>query len=185
MSTQEPKMDDTKSELEHHEKPDASSHHELKHDTNTLLGRRGEWEATLDEARAANAHEHSLTVRQALKSYPWAVAWSLIISLSIIMEGYDTNLINSLFAYPSYARRFGELDAATDTYQIPARWQSAMSSGPQAGSIVGAMLNGYIISRFGYRPAFMIGVVLMAAFVFVSFFGFSVELQAVGQILCG
>ena len=101
------------------------------------------------------------------------------------MEGYDLNLINSLFAYPSYAQRFGEFDPATETYQIPVRWQSAMSSGPQAGSIVGAMVNGFVISRYGYRVAFMIGIVLMAAFVFVSFFGFSVELQAVGQILCG
>ena len=178
--------DDMKSlELEHHEKLETFSGHTEKHGTDTILGRRGEWEATLDEARAANAHEHSLTVRQALKSYPWAVMWALLISFSIIMEGYDTSLINSLYAYPSFARRFGTLDAATDTYQIAASWQSAMSSGPQGGSVVGAILNGYVISRFGYRIAFMIGVFLMTAFVFVSFFGFTVELQAVGQILCG
>ncbi|KAF4429943.1 alpha-glucoside transport [Fusarium acutatum] len=156
-----------------------------KRNSNVMLGRTGSWEATLGEAQAANAHEHALTVRQALKSYPWAVAWSLVVSLSIIMEGYDTILIGSLYAYPTYARRFGEYQDATKTYQIPARWQSAMGSGPQAGAIVGAILNGFIIQRFGYRPAFLLGVVLMAAFVMVSFFGMSVELQAVGQILCG
>lgn len=186
MSVPTGKTDDMKSlELEHHEKLETVSSHATKHDSDKILGRRGEWEATVDDARAANAHEHSLTVRQALKSYPWAVVWALLISFSIIMEGYDTSLINSLYAYPSFARRFGTLDEATDTYQIAASWQSAMSSGPQAGSVVGAVLNGYVISRFGYRIAFMIGVVLMAAFVFVSFFGFTVELQAAGQILCG
>lgn len=166
---------------EHQEKIEMSTHQEQ----DTVLGCKGSWEATLADAQAANRHEHSLSVRQALKAYPWAVVWSLIVSLSIIMEGYDTILIGSLYAYPAYARRFGEVDAATGTYQIPARWQSAMGSGPQAGAIVGALLNGYIIQRFGYRPAFMFGVVLMTAFVFVSFFGMSVELQAVGQILCG
>ncbi|KAH7134540.1 MFS transporter [Dactylonectria estremocensis] len=145
----------------------------------------GSWEATTEEAQAANTHEHSLTVRQALKSYPWAVFWSLLVSMSIIMEGYDTILIGSLYAYPSYARRFGEQDTATDTYQIKAKWQSAMGSGPQAGAIVGALLNGFIIQRFGYRPAFMFGVILMTAFILVSVFGMSIELQAVGQILCG
>jgi MFS transporter, SP family, general alpha glucoside:H+ symporter len=150
----------------------------------TLLGEPGVWQATLEEAQAANAHEHSLSIRQALRKYPYAVLWSLCVSMSIIMEGYDTILIGSLYAYPTYAKQFGKPDS-TGAYQIPARWQSAMGSGPQAGAIIGALANGFIIQRFGYRPAFLLGLVLMTAFVFVSFFGMSVQLQAVGQILCG
>lgn len=153
--------------------------------SDNFIGTRGEWEATLEDARAANTHEHSLTVRSALKAYPWAIFWSLVISLSIIMEGYDTALINSLYAYPSYSRRFGAVDPDTGTYQIPARWQSAMSSGSQAGAIVGALANGFIIQRFGYKPAFALGIILMASFIFVSFCGMSVGLQTAGQILCG
>lgn len=170
---------------DHDEKPRLQPVSNAEPDSKNILGHRGSWEATTEDAKAANAHEHSLTVRQALKAYPWAVFWSLIVSMSIIMEGYDTILIGSLYAYPSYARRFGAQDAATGTYQIEAKWQSAMGSGPQAGAIVGALFNGFLIQRYGYRPAFMFGVILMAAFVFVSVFGMSVELQAVGQILCG
>ncbi|OQE37776.1 hypothetical protein PENCOP_c009G03883 [Penicillium coprophilum] len=150
-----------------------------------IIGRRGYWEATLEDAQAANAHEHSLGILAALKAYPLAVAWSLVISMSIIMEGYDTALIGSLYAYPGYARRFGSLDSLTEKYQIPAKWQSAMGSGPQAGAIIGALLNGYLVQRLGYRSAFALGVGLMAVFAFVSFFGMTVELQAVGQVLCG
>jgi SP family general alpha glucoside:H+ symporter-like MFS transporter len=182
-------MEPTKSRevAEHDEKPKSSLDHGSTQHTGEIpfLGHKGSWEASLDDARAANAHEHSLTVRSALKAYPWAVAWSLVVSMSIIMEGYDTILIGSLYAYPSYARRFGALDASTGTYQIPSRWQSAMGSGPQAGAIIGALANGYLIRRWGYKPAFTVGVVFMAAFVFVSFFGMSVELQTVGQVLCG
>lgn len=173
-------MDDKKANLfVHHEKnPD-------KLGSNTILHREGDWQATIEEARAADLHEHSLRIFQSIRAYPWAILWSLIISMSIIMEGYDTILIGSLYAYPSYSRRFGEIDTATGTYQIPARWQGAMGSGPQAGAIVGALLNGFLVQRFGYRPAFLAGVVLMASFVFISVFGMSVELQAVGQVLCG
>ena len=148
-----------------------------------ILGEPGVWVANLEEAQAASVEEHSLTIGKALKAYPWAVAWSLTISMSVIMEGYDTILIGSLYAYPSYARQFGELSGSK--YQIPAKWQSAMGSGPQAGAIIGAMANGIIIQRFGYRPAFLLGLILMGAFVFVSFFGMIVEAQAAGQILCG
>ena len=102
----------------------------------------------LTEARAANAHEHSLTVRQALKSYPWAVVWALLISFSIIMEGYDTSLINSLYAYPSFARRFGTFDEATERI-IVASWQSAMSSGPQG---VGRRSD---LERIRYQPLWL------------------------------
>ena len=181
-------MDDKElsSAPDHRENPEANSiHGSTKDGSNTVLGRPGSWEATLEDAEAANTHEHALTVRQALKAYPWAIMWSLIVSMSIIMEGYDTILIGSLYAYPSYAERFGSVDASTGTSQIPAQWQSAMGSGPQAGAIVGAILNGFLIQRFGYRPAFLLGVLMMTAFVFVSFFGMSVQLQAVGQILCG
>lgn len=149
------------------------------------LGEAGVWTATLAEAQAANAHEHSFTVREALRAYPWAVAWSFAISMSIIMEGYDTILVGSLYAYPTFARRFGTFSAATNNYQIPASWQSAMGSGPQAGAFIGAMANGFMIQRFGYRPAFMIGLVLMISFIFISFFGMTIRLQAAAQILCG
>lgn len=150
-----------------------------------ILGGEGEWHATVAEAEAGSTHEHSLTVRQALKAYPWAVFWSLVVSMSIIMEGYDTILIGSLYAYPTYAQKFGPLNKATGTYQIPAKWQSAMGSGPQAGAFFGALANGFLIQRYGYRPVFMGGLILMTAFVFVSFFGMTVELQAAGQVLCG
>lgn len=64
------------------------------------VGEEGGWQATLAEAQAANAHEHSLTVREALKAYPWAVFWSLVVSMSIIMEGYDTILIGVSCSVP-------------------------------------------------------------------------------------
>ena len=43
--------------------------------------------------------EKDMTVRQAIRTYPMAIFWSLIISTCVIMEGYDTNLLGNFFAY--------------------------------------------------------------------------------------
>lgn len=47
------------------------------------------------DAQLANLNEHQTTVRQALRAYPWAVFWTLLVLMSIIMEGYDTILIGN------------------------------------------------------------------------------------------
>lgn len=50
----------------------------------------------IDDAKAGNENEHALSIREALTQYRWAVMWSLMVSMSIIMEGYDTNLIGNV-----------------------------------------------------------------------------------------
>ncbi|KAK6819321.1 hypothetical protein RU639_008265 [Aspergillus parasiticus] len=59
-------------------------------------------DSAIEEAQVANIDEHNMTVRQALRSYPWAVFWCLSISMSIIMEEYDTNLISSFTGIPPF-----------------------------------------------------------------------------------
>lgn len=50
-------------------------------------------------ARDGDEEEKTMTIRQALKHYKKAICWSLAISLCVIMEGYDTNLISNFYAY--------------------------------------------------------------------------------------
>ena len=147
------------------------------------IEKRAAWQMSVDEAHAANINEHTMTVRQALRSYPWAVIWSLTISMSIIMEGYDTNLIGNFYGYPSFQKQFGIEHGGG--YQVPQAWQSALGAGGNAGSIIGAFLNGYLVKHYGFRKVFMGALVLMGGFIFVSFFGKSVGTQVIGQVLCG
>jgi SP family general alpha glucoside:H+ symporter-like MFS transporter len=105
--------------------------------------------------------------------------------MSIIMEGYDTNLIGNFYGYPAFAKQFGSYDTTTKSYQVSGSWQLALGCGPTAGALVGATLNGYFVQRFGFRPVFMGALIAMNAFVFIDFFGETVELQTVGQVLCG
>ncbi|KAL4812421.1 general substrate transporter [Aspergillus spinulosporus] len=142
-----------------------------------------QWHTSIKEAQAANAAEHLMTVRQALRAYPWAVIWSLTISMSIIMEGYDTNLIGNFYAYPEFKVHFGQEYA--HGYEVPGEWQSALGAGGNAGCILGAFLNGYLVKHYGFKRVFIGGLLCMCGFIFVSFFGKSVGVQVAGQVLCG
>jgi SP family general alpha glucoside:H+ symporter-like MFS transporter len=150
-----------------------------------VLGEKGGWNASVADAHLANIGEHEATVRKALRAYPYAALWSLTVSMSIIMEGYDTNLIGNFYGYPAFAKQFGSFDLATQTYQVSGSWQLALGCGPTAGALVGATLNGYLIQKFGFRLVFMGALIFMNAFIFIDFFGKSVALQTVGQVLCG
>jgi len=46
-------------------------------------------------AKTATEKEHKMTLLQGIKLYPKAVAWSLLISTCICMEGYDVCLLSN------------------------------------------------------------------------------------------
>ncbi|KAB8213542.1 hypothetical protein BDV33DRAFT_229376 [Aspergillus novoparasiticus] len=141
------------------------------------------WDSAIEEAQAANINEHNMTVRQALRSHPWAVFWSLTISMSIIMEGYDTNLIGSFYGDPAFQKQFGVEHG--DGYQVPQSWQSALEAGGTAGCISGAFLNGYLVKHFGFKKVFTWAMFVIYAFIFISFLGHTIGLQVAGQVLYG
>lgn len=47
------------------------------------------------EANAANEGERNMGLLKALKTYITAMAWSMILSSAIIMEGYDTSVMGN------------------------------------------------------------------------------------------
>ncbi len=49
----------------------------------------------IHNAKIATDKEHNMTLWQGIKLYPKAVAWSLLISTCICMEGYDVCLLSS------------------------------------------------------------------------------------------
>lgn len=58
-------------------------------------------------ASEAARREAQMPLMQCLRLYPKAAAFSAIISVCIIMEGYDVNLLQGLFAFDPLKRRYG------------------------------------------------------------------------------
>lgn len=77
------------------------------------------------DAQAATAKEHNMTLWQGLKLYPKAIGWSLLFSTVIIMEGYDVVLMGSFYAYPTFRKKYGNLQP-DGSYELP----GAVSSVP-------------------------------------------------------
>ncbi|KAK6842300.1 Maltose permease MAL31 [Apiospora arundinis] len=95
------------------------------------------------DAHTATNYEHDMTLREALKLYPKAIAFSMILSASLVMEGYDTALLKNFFAYPAFREKFGQpVHDGSGSYQLTASWQSALQAMVQVGEVVGLYLAG-------------------------------------------
>lgn len=47
----------------------------------------------VEDAKASNEADALLTVRQALKKYKVAMFWAMLLSVALIMEGFDGNMV--------------------------------------------------------------------------------------------
>ncbi|KAK0355240.1 hypothetical protein LTR91_021879 [Friedmanniomyces endolithicus] len=121
----------------------------------------------LDDAKLATSKEHGLTVLQGLKPYRKAIGWSVMLSMAVIMEGYDTTLV--VDGVPS----------------ISAPWQAAVTNGAYIGEILGLQVTGYLVDWYGNKKVMTGATILMIGFIALSFFGMSLGVQLAGQILCG
>ncbi|CEJ89537.1 Putative General alpha-glucoside permease [[Torrubiella] hemipterigena] len=146
-------------------------------------------EDLLSEAVAGTQAEHALGFWKSLKLYRTACLWSVFLSTCIIMEGFDITLINSLYAYEPFNKKFGELHFDAEHpdgfYTLTAAWQAGLSNGAYCGEIIGLFLAGIIADRFGYRKTLICALGLSCAFIFIIFFSQSLPQLLIGELLIG
>ena len=135
-------------------------------------------------ARSATEKEHRMTLMQGVRLYPKAVAWSMLISLCIAMEGFDVCLLGTFYAMPQFNRKYGELQA-DGSYQVSAAWQAGLSNGAVVGEIIGLTINGFVSERFGYRYTILTCLTLLTGFYAIFFTAANVKALLVAEILCG
>lgn len=105
----------------------------------------------------------------------------MLISTCIIMEGFDIVLINNLYAVPAFQKRFGER-VGDGSYEVPADWQAGLSNGALIGEILGLMLVGLVVERFGYRTTLIGSLVMLTCTVFLLFFAQNLPMLLVGEV---
>jgi SP family general alpha glucoside:H+ symporter-like MFS transporter len=136
-------------------------------------------------AEQAAIDEHHLSFKDAVRQYPKAIMWSVLVSTAIIMEGYDIVLISSFFGLPSFTKKYGSFVNDVSGYQISAAWQAGLSNGTSIGTLIGSLANGFFVYKFGYRKTLLASLSLIVAFIFIPFFAPSLPVLLIGQILCG
>jgi MFS transporter, SP family, general alpha glucoside:H+ symporter len=89
------------------------------------------------------------------------------------MESFDMFLNGNFVAIPWFIKEYGVLIDETDPSKgkaIETKWQSALFQAGQCGAFVGVLIAGPITNRLGYKWTTMLGLVLMNATIFISFF---------------
>lgn len=84
-----------------------------------------------DDTNAAINNEHNMTVRQSIRFWWKAIVFSFVISLCVVMEGYDTSLMNKFFAFTPFKNKFGDDIDADGNKLVSPRWQTIILNGTQ------------------------------------------------------
>ncbi|USP75370.1 uncharacterized protein yc1106_02644 [Curvularia clavata] len=136
------------------------------------------------DASKGTKAEQQMTLKQGINLYPKAIAWSVLLSAAIIMEGFDKVLIANLMAVPAFKRKFGQ-QLPNGTYEVTAAWQAGLTNGAYVGEFTGLLLNGLIADRFGYKKTMIGALFATNCFIFIVFFAHNIEMLLGGLILCG
>ena len=141
-------------------------------------------EENTQAAKAATDNEHRMGLIESARLYPKAIMFSMIMSLGIIMEGYDTSLLGNFFAQPAFQLKFGH-PADNGTNQVSAPWQAGLQNGAAIGEILGLFIGGIIAERFGYRKTLIGALIMLIGSIFICFFAVNIGMLFAGEILCG
>lgn len=141
-----------------------------------------------DALRATNKalkHERQMRVVKGLLFWRKAIVFSFFISLAVIMEGYDTSLMNNFLPFPAFKNKFGDQVDPDGGRLVSARWQTIILNSTQVGCIIGLLINGYISEWFGYKKTMVVTMVAMIAAIFIPFFSTSLQMYLVGGMIQG
>ncbi|KAK7699143.1 hypothetical protein SLS64_011920 [Diaporthe eres] len=149
------------------------------------LDNEAKLEAYKAAAMEAETAEQKSGVLQAVKEYPMAALWAFTMSCTIIMESYCVFLAGNFIALPRFADRYGVFSNEKQKMIIEASWQSALQMGGPLGALIGVLIAGPITSKIGYRWATIGGLMFLNGFIFIFYFGDSLPVFFVAQLLEG
>lgn len=141
-------------------------------------------EQLIEDVDNADNEEKNLGFLAAIRLYPKAVGWSVLLSTAIIMEGYDLKLIPQMFAQPAFSQFYGE-QSGDGEYTLTAAWQAGLSNGAIVGALMGLYLGGSVVDRFGFRKTMISALTAVTAIIFLQFFAQNLIMLQVSQVLIG
>ncbi|RSH80714.1 hypothetical protein EHS25_007049 [Saitozyma podzolica] len=147
-------------------------------------GNQSQWGEVVQNAIKAERFEKSMSLWDGLRLYPKAVFWSMAVSMTLVMEGFDTNMMGNMLALPSFRQRYGRV-SASGGYQLDPAWQSAVGYAPAIGNIIGIFVFSWMQQQYGYRRTMQLNLILITGFIFIVFFANSIQVLFVGELLCG
>jgi len=93
--------------------------------------------------------------------------------------------IGNFYAYPQFAKKYGQYVDANGNHQLSASWQAGLGNSSGVGCFFGVLANGYLVNMFGQKRTIIGSLFVLSAFIFITFFAKNIEMLAAGQVLCG
>lgn len=78
--------------------------------------------------------------------------------------------LNGNFVALAFFQKTYGIQQADGSYAVQTKWQSALFQAGQCGAFVGVFLAGPVTNRLGYRWTTILGLIMMNATIFISFF---------------
>lgn len=136
------------------------------------------------QAKAAHERDMQLGFRAALKNFGPGIFFSMMLSVALIMEGFDVAINGSYWGQTWFLKRFGSLQP-DGKYVVSASWQAACGNASGVGSLIGLMANGYSQYHWGSKPTYLVAMVGMAAAIFLPVFATNVKVLFAGNFVSG
>ena len=93
--------------------------------------------------------------------------------------------IGNFFAYPTFAKKYGQFVDSSGNHQLSAPWQAGLNDAGGVGAFFGVLLNGFLVDKFGQKRVVIGALVTLSGFVFITFFAPNVGVLLGGEVLCG
>ncbi|TEY40641.1 hypothetical protein BOTCAL_0430g00060 [Botryotinia calthae] len=164
----------------HGEKADIESLKAHNHEHAEVLADKD----VMNDAFEGETREHEMGMWEAAKQHPMACFWAFTFCFTIVMESFDMFLNGNFVALGFFQKTYG-VQEPDGSFAVETKWQSALFQAGQCGAFVGVFLAGPVTNRLGYRWTTIIGLIMMNATIFISFFADSLAVLTIGQAFEG
>ncbi|KAJ5300179.1 hypothetical protein PENANT_c175G08769 [Penicillium antarcticum] len=131
--------------------------------------------------RAIQQQEHNRGYLETLRKDPWLLFWIGVMLWTLIVRGFENQSSGSVISIPDFKERFGSLQHGE--YFIETKWQSALSGGSNAASIVGSWAASYFADKYGTKPVTLAAAAINIASVAIEFCTTSIGMFFGGKML--
>ncbi|KAL6690512.1 general substrate transporter [Trichoderma pleuroticola] len=143
------------------------------------------------EGDSINTHKHQqsrteekISIQEAAKSNPVALAWCCYMLFTCIMYGYDGLAGSIVLSINRFRQDYGYLYQGQ--YVVSAAWQLGFTAGSMAGIVLGGLLAGLAAKRIGQMGCIAASYLLSTAGVFLQWFSVgSLPMFFGGKLLTG
>ncbi|ORY28196.1 putative MFS maltose permease [Naematelia encephala] len=141
-------------------------------------------EDRISRAKVDAALQENMSIKAALKKYPQAVIWSVLMTSATLMESYDYGLMGNFFGLPAFQKKYGD-ELPSGKFNVSAPTQTELKQVTKAGQIVGLLLAGYLCDRIGYRWTQTLALALIVPIILLQFMAPNVGALIAAQTLIG